>query len=72
MAKSIEARGRCSVCHKQMPDPDDLTEMWYERAIGGGHIVAKAEPISVCTAKECRAAAEARGYSTERHVRRSI
>lgn len=70
MAMMSGWRERCRMCHKQIPDPDGLTDMWYWRAIAGGRIVAKAEPIRVCTAEECRAAAEARGYSTERYARR--
>lgn len=71
MAKSIKALGQCDVCHKQMPDPDDLTDMWWWRVHAGGGS-ARAEPLHVCMAKECRAAAEARGFSTERHPRRQI
>jgi hypothetical protein len=70
MAKSIKGRGQCEVCHKQMPDPDDLKDMWWWR-VRDGHVSGRAEPLRVCMAKECRAAAEARGFSTERYPGRS-
>jgi hypothetical protein len=61
MAQTIEARWRCRMCHRRMADPAELTEWWRR---------GRAEAIRVCMLKQCRDAAEARGYSTERHGRR--